>query len=84
MGEWLSEVWRSREILYFLAWRDIKVRYKQAALGIACEKHIVSAHRTPDRLFAFAKGARTAGFKVIIAGAGGSAGFGGRRSAGVQ
>lgn len=35
MGEWLSEVWRSREILYFLAWRDIKVRYKQAALGIA-------------------------------------------------
>jgi lipopolysaccharide transport system permease protein len=35
VGDWLSEVWRSREILYFLAWRDIKVRYKQAALGIA-------------------------------------------------
>jgi lipopolysaccharide transport system permease protein len=35
MGEWLSEVWRAREILYFLAWRDVKVRYKQAALGIA-------------------------------------------------
>lgn len=35
MGEWLSEVWRSREILYFLAWRDVKVRYKQAVLGVA-------------------------------------------------
>ena len=35
MGEWFSEVWHSREILYFLAWRDIKVRYKQAALGVA-------------------------------------------------
>jgi 5-(carboxyamino)imidazole ribonucleotide mutase len=42
-------------------------------LGIACEKRIVSAHRTPDRLFAFAKGAKAAGFKVIIAGAGGAA-----------
>jgi 5-(carboxyamino)imidazole ribonucleotide mutase len=44
-----------------------------AALGIGCEKLIVSAHRTPDRLFAFAKGAGTAGFKIIIAGAGGAA-----------
>jgi 5-(carboxyamino)imidazole ribonucleotide mutase len=44
-----------------------------AALGVACEKLIVSAHRTPDRLYAFAKGAKTSGFKVIIAGAGGAA-----------
>src|SRR3954453_18210311 len=44
-----------------------------AALDIPCEKRIVSAHRTPDRLFAFAKGARAAGIKVIIAGAGGAA-----------
>jgi 5-(carboxyamino)imidazole ribonucleotide mutase len=44
-----------------------------AALGISCEKRIVSAHRTPDRLFTFAKGAKAAGFKVIIAGAGGAA-----------
>jgi len=44
-----------------------------AALGLACERRIVSAHRTPERLFAFAKGAREAGFKVIIAGAGGAA-----------
>ena len=44
-----------------------------AALGVACEKRIVSAHRTPERLFAFAKGAKAAGFKVIIAGAGGAA-----------
>ena len=43
------------------------------ALGVACEKHIVSAHRTPDRLFAFAKAAKAAGFKIIIAGAGGAA-----------
>jgi 5-(carboxyamino)imidazole ribonucleotide mutase len=43
------------------------------ALGIACETKIVSAHRTPDRLFSFAKGAKAAGFKVIIAGAGGAA-----------
>jgi 5-(carboxyamino)imidazole ribonucleotide mutase len=44
-----------------------------AALGIASEKLIVSAHRTPDRLFAFSKGAKAAGFKIIIAGAGGAA-----------
>ena len=41
------------------------------ALGYAAK--IVSAHRTPDRLYAFAKGAKAAGFKVIIAGAGGAA-----------
>jgi 5-(carboxyamino)imidazole ribonucleotide mutase len=44
-----------------------------AALGIAYESLIVSAHRTPDRLYAFAKGAKAKGFKVVIAGAGGSA-----------
>jgi len=43
------------------------------ALGIAHESRIVSAHRTPRRLFDFASGARAAGFKVIIAGAGGAA-----------
>ena len=43
------------------------------ALGISSEKHIVSAHRTPDRLFAFAKGAKAAGIKIVIAGAGGAA-----------
>jgi 5-(carboxyamino)imidazole ribonucleotide mutase len=42
-------------------------------LGIASETLIVSAHRTPDRLFAFAKGAKAEGFKIIIAGAGGAA-----------
>ena len=42
-------------------------------LGITCEERIVSAHRTPERLYAFAKGAKAAGFKVIIAGAGGAA-----------
>ena len=43
------------------------------ALGVGHEARIVSAHRTPERLFSFAKGARAAGFKVIIAGAGGAA-----------
>jgi 5-(carboxyamino)imidazole ribonucleotide mutase len=43
------------------------------ALGVGYEVKIVSAHRTPERLYSFAKGARQAGFKVIIAGAGGAA-----------
>ena len=43
------------------------------ALGVAHETRIVSAHRTPDRLYGFAKGAKAEGFKVIIAGAGGAA-----------
>ncbi len=43
------------------------------ALAIGYEPKIVSAHRTPDRLFSFAKGAAAAGFKIIIAGAGGAA-----------
>jgi 5-(carboxyamino)imidazole ribonucleotide mutase len=43
------------------------------ALALDYEAKIVSAHRTPDRLYAFAKGAKAAGFKVIIAGAGGAA-----------
>lgn len=42
-------------------------------LGVAYEALIVSAHRTPERLYAFAKGAAEEGFKVIIAGAGGAA-----------
>jgi 5-(carboxyamino)imidazole ribonucleotide mutase len=42
-------------------------------LGIAHTTRIVSAHRTPERLFAFARGARAAGLQVIVAGAGGAA-----------
>ena len=42
-------------------------------LGVKADVSIVSAHRTPDRLVAFAKGAADEGFKVIIAGAGGAA-----------
>ncbi len=42
-------------------------------LGVPHEARIISAHRTPDRLYDFAKGARDEGFKVIIAGAGGAA-----------
>ena len=43
------------------------------ALEVSYEARIVSAHRTPERLYAFAKGAKGAGFRVIIAGAGGAA-----------
>ena len=43
------------------------------ALGVGYDARIVSAHRTPERLYAFAKSAKDAGFKVIIAGAGGAA-----------
>ncbi|MBT2135181.1 5-(carboxyamino)imidazole ribonucleotide mutase [Croceibacterium sp. LX-88] len=42
-------------------------------LGVAYEARIVSAHRTPERLVDFAKGAAAEGFQVIIAGAGGAA-----------
>ena len=42
-------------------------------LGVEHEARIVSAHRTPERLYAFAKGAADEGFCVIIAGAGGAA-----------
>ncbi|CAD5897775.1 MAG: 5-(carboxyamino)imidazole ribonucleotide mutase [Carnobacterium sp.] len=41
--------------------------------GIAYQKKVVSAHRTPDYMFEFAKGARASGLQVIIAGAGGAA-----------
>jgi len=43
------------------------------ALEVAYDARIVSAHRTPERMFEFAKGAEASGFKVIIAGAGGAA-----------
>jgi 5-(carboxyamino)imidazole ribonucleotide mutase len=44
-----------------------------AALGVSHKSLIVSAHRTPERLYDFAKGAKAAGYKVIVAGAGGAA-----------
>jgi lipopolysaccharide transport system permease protein len=34
-SEYLAELWSHRELLYFLAWRDVKIRYKQAALGMS-------------------------------------------------
>ena len=43
------------------------------ALGVHHETRIVSAHRTPDRLFDYAKGAAGRGLQIIIAGAGGAA-----------
>lgn len=42
-------------------------------LGVRYEVEVVSAHRTPDKLFAYAKSAQERGLKVIIAGAGGAA-----------
>ena len=43
------------------------------ALHVGWEARVVSAHRTPERMFAFSKGARGRGIKVIVAGAGGAA-----------
>ncbi|WP_346295540.1 5-(carboxyamino)imidazole ribonucleotide mutase [Rhodopseudomonas sp. P1] len=43
------------------------------ALGVAHDAQIVSAHRTPDRLYSFAKGAKASGYRIVIAGAGGAA-----------
>src|SRR5471032_2522604 len=43
------------------------------SVGVAFVAKVVSAHRTPERMYEFAKGAKAAGFKVIIAGAGGAA-----------
>jgi 5-(carboxyamino)imidazole ribonucleotide mutase len=43
------------------------------AVGVAYEVKVISAHRTPERMYAFARGAQAAGFKVIIAAAGGAA-----------
>jgi 5-(carboxyamino)imidazole ribonucleotide mutase len=42
-------------------------------LGIAHERLVVSAHRTPERMFEYAKSARERGLRVIVAGAGGAA-----------
>ncbi|GAB4441112.1 MAG: 5-(carboxyamino)imidazole ribonucleotide mutase [Turneriella sp.] len=42
-------------------------------LGVVAHAEVVSAHRTPDKMFAFAKSAKQNGFQVIIAGAGGAA-----------
>lgn len=42
-------------------------------LGVECEVTVVSAHRTPDRMFDYAKAAKDRGLKIIIAGAGGAA-----------
>ena len=44
-----------------------------ASLGVPYEQKVVSAHRTPDRLYAYAKTAAERGLKVIVAGAGGAA-----------
>ena len=43
------------------------------ALGVPYDAKVISAHRTPERLYVFAKGAKAAGYRLIIAGAGGAA-----------
>ena len=43
------------------------------ALGVSVHAKVISAHRTPERMVSFARGAKAAGYKVIIAGAGGAA-----------
>jgi 5-(carboxyamino)imidazole ribonucleotide mutase len=43
------------------------------SLGVPFEKHVVSAHRTPEKMYEYAKSAESRGLKAIIAGAGGAA-----------
>jgi len=55
-------------------WPTMRLAAEQLdALGVAWEAKVVSAHRTPQRLYDFATTAKAAGYKVIIAGAGGAA-----------
>jgi 5-(carboxyamino)imidazole ribonucleotide mutase len=55
-------------------WATLKLAADMlTALGVAYESRIVSAHRTPDRMADYAKGAAGRGLKIIIAGAGGAA-----------
>ena len=55
-------------------WETMKeARDVLAELGVETDTRIVSAHRTPDRLYQFARTAKAAGLKVIVAGAGGAA-----------
>ncbi|MFP4098437.1 MAG: 5-(carboxyamino)imidazole ribonucleotide mutase [Alphaproteobacteria bacterium] len=55
-------------------WKTMRsARDALVALGIAHEVKIVSAHRTPDRMYEYARTAKERGLKVIIAGAGGAA-----------
>ncbi|SHK50295.1 5-(carboxyamino)imidazole ribonucleotide mutase [Thermocrinis minervae] len=55
-------------------WEHLKPAYEiLKEFGVECHVEVVSAHRTPERMYEFAKKARKEGFEVIIAGAGGSA-----------
>jgi len=55
-------------------WETMKITTKiLEKLGVSYETKIISAHRTPERMFAFARTARSKGYHVIIAGAGGAA-----------
>jgi len=55
-------------------WKVMQAAYDVLKeLGVEAHAEVVSAHRTPDKMFAFAKSAKQAGFQVIIAGAGGAA-----------
>ena len=55
-------------------WETLKAAAETLeALGVSFEAKVVSAHRTPKRLYDYAQGARARGLKVIIAGAGGAA-----------
>lgn len=55
-------------------WEWLKPAYEiLKEFGVACEVKVVSAHRTPELMYEYAKSARERGLEVIIAGAGGSA-----------
>lgn len=55
-------------------WPVMEIAYKTLKeFAVSCDKEVVSAHRTPEKMVQFSKKARSNGYKVIIAGAGGAA-----------
>jgi 5-(carboxyamino)imidazole ribonucleotide mutase len=74
----VSHVQKSANVAIIMGSQSDWATMKHAAetlevLGVSFESKIVSAHRTPQRLYDFAHGAKAKGIKVIIAGAGGAA-----------
>jgi lipopolysaccharide transport system permease protein len=46
-AQYFRDLWRYRELFYFLAWRDILVRYKQTAIGVGCGSFEVMRYSFP-------------------------------------
>ena len=69
----IRTIWSAISPPYADATTGVEMKLSLAALGVPHECKVVSAHRTPDRLYDYAKGAVERGLKCVIAGAGGAA-----------